>query len=510
MDPVLAEIIHGNRPPTDSQYRHIQCMLDAALPKLQGLDESILKASRVLSDLEHQKSHLRNCVTSLKAALSPIRRLPSEILVEIFMFCRSHSLQSETYSIADPREAPMLLGQISSHWRSVCHGTPLLWDQLHLKSGPHMPEIPGVQRILARSCRVPVSVDLALLDQSITVTVESALGLLLNVHDRLEHVKLHFRSKNLVPPRTTYQIQTFAILASVDILLTDPDGDSDASDSDDSNDEPDITSIVNLFSKAPCLRAVSLTSECIPTHSIVFAFPWEQLTQVQLTMPISLKDIGAILNRCHSVQTASFWNPCSDLDEMERQQCICRLPHLRSFDLGTDDYTSLDSFLQAFSFPNLRDLFLQALEPSPLDLSNLYVRSVFNLDSLVLAHHDVNGPDLVDFLQLLPTLREVHLCFCGVDDYLLEAFTFEPGSPPLLKLPHLEQLVLAAYTYEIQGISAVCLSESVSAYSGSLNSSFPVLKLVTLELEGEEFDSDIQDRLLEATAMGLFAFEYTD
>ncbi|KAJ7154855.1 hypothetical protein C8R43DRAFT_851830, partial [Mycena crocata] len=128
MDPDLAQIIHSNGPPTDSQHRHIQHLLDATVLELLKLDETILKVSLILSELEHQKSLRRNRAKSLKRALSPIRHLPSEILAEIFTICRNCNLQSTTYSIADPRVAPMLLGQVSARWRSVCHGTPLLWD----------------------------------------------------------------------------------------------------------------------------------------------------------------------------------------------------------------------------------------------------------------------------------------------------------------------------------------------------------------------------------------------
>ncbi|KAJ7500056.1 hypothetical protein FB451DRAFT_1015405 [Mycena latifolia] len=136
MDSVLDEIIQTNQPPSDLQAREIQRMLDVSRAQFSSLEETILTVSLVLAELERQRDLQRQYVTAFKRALSPIRCLPAEILAEIFMLCRNTSLQSETYSIADPREAPMLLGHISSQWRTICHGTPLLWDHVHFTSLP--------------------------------------------------------------------------------------------------------------------------------------------------------------------------------------------------------------------------------------------------------------------------------------------------------------------------------------------------------------------------------------
>ncbi|KAJ6595071.1 hypothetical protein DFH09DRAFT_887300, partial [Mycena vulgaris] len=70
-------------------------------------------------------------ITSLKGVLSPIRRIPPEILAEIFLNCRQNSRASEFYSITDPSEAPLLLGRVCSSWRVIAHGTPRLWDALY-------------------------------------------------------------------------------------------------------------------------------------------------------------------------------------------------------------------------------------------------------------------------------------------------------------------------------------------------------------------------------------------
>ncbi|KAJ7696683.1 hypothetical protein B0H17DRAFT_928984, partial [Mycena rosella] len=102
-------------------------MLHVARTELLLTEQTILKISLVLADLEHQKRCQHEDILAMEGALSPIRRIPPEILAEVFIFCRDSSLDAASYSISDPREAPMLLAHICSSWRIVCHRTPRLW-----------------------------------------------------------------------------------------------------------------------------------------------------------------------------------------------------------------------------------------------------------------------------------------------------------------------------------------------------------------------------------------------
>ncbi|KAJ7447286.1 hypothetical protein B0H11DRAFT_1696955, partial [Mycena galericulata] len=59
---------------------------------------------------------------------SPVRRIPSEILAEIFKFCVKDSLLlGRDYSIDNPRVAPLVLSHVCSLWRAIAIKTPRLW-----------------------------------------------------------------------------------------------------------------------------------------------------------------------------------------------------------------------------------------------------------------------------------------------------------------------------------------------------------------------------------------------
>jgi hypothetical protein len=76
-----------------------------------------LTARRHIADLELQR---------LRAAISPLRRVPSEILAEIFNFCVENGRKVFSYALNDPREGPILITHVSSFWRETALATPRL------------------------------------------------------------------------------------------------------------------------------------------------------------------------------------------------------------------------------------------------------------------------------------------------------------------------------------------------------------------------------------------------
>jgi hypothetical protein len=196
-------------------------MLDASRAELLDLDATISKVSLVPSELEYQRNLCRQSVADLQGTLSLMRRFSAEILADIFIFCRNNSLKSQTYSIADPLEVPVLLGQISSHWRSNCHGTPLLWDHVHLISDNRTPDLAYVRQILVRSHDLPLSIQLIPppeLSFPLSQSVYPVVSLFLDLRGRLKDVSLHITSSDL-PPRNPHRSLLFPILASFKLRL---------------------------------------------------------------------------------------------------------------------------------------------------------------------------------------------------------------------------------------------------------------------------------------------------
>ncbi|KAF8988460.1 hypothetical protein BDQ17DRAFT_1257659, partial [Cyathus striatus] len=62
------------------------------------------------------------------ALLSPVHRLSQDILEEIFPAC----FPTDHNPCISATEAPMLLTQICSSWKTIAHSTPKLWAAIQL------------------------------------------------------------------------------------------------------------------------------------------------------------------------------------------------------------------------------------------------------------------------------------------------------------------------------------------------------------------------------------------
>ncbi|KAJ7690356.1 hypothetical protein B0H17DRAFT_591288 [Mycena rosella] len=87
MDSELLSLIQSNNALDDDQTRDVRRMLHVACTGLSLTEQTILMVSLVLADLEHQKRRQHEDILAMEGALSPIRRIPPEILVEVFIFC---------------------------------------------------------------------------------------------------------------------------------------------------------------------------------------------------------------------------------------------------------------------------------------------------------------------------------------------------------------------------------------------------------------------------------------
>ncbi|KAG1813978.1 uncharacterized protein BJ212DRAFT_1432772, partial [Suillus subaureus] len=76
--------------------------------------------------LGEEKAVIIQSNTACRSLSSPIWRLPTEILSEIFLYC----LPEDEHLVYASRQAPMLLTRICRRWREVAVGFPRLWCRL--------------------------------------------------------------------------------------------------------------------------------------------------------------------------------------------------------------------------------------------------------------------------------------------------------------------------------------------------------------------------------------------
>ncbi|KAJ6622567.1 hypothetical protein B0H10DRAFT_1787781 [Mycena sp. CBHHK59/15] len=115
--------LNTNFVPSDPELEEIRSFLTNPLNELARLDAQI-------ADMHARRKMLTEMIDAHKALLSPMRRVPHDVLQEIFISC----LPTDHNSLMDAREAPMILGHICSGWRRLALSTPMLWSSIHIPS----------------------------------------------------------------------------------------------------------------------------------------------------------------------------------------------------------------------------------------------------------------------------------------------------------------------------------------------------------------------------------------
>ncbi|KAJ7096915.1 hypothetical protein C8R44DRAFT_643845, partial [Mycena epipterygia] len=127
MDGLPRELVLTNLPPTELQNDHVRRLLVERQRESLDLDRQYEIAQAAFLDISARRLRAQQDICTLQGVISPIRRIPHEILAEIFKICVEHSRLLH-YSIDNPHLSPIVLGQVCSLWRNVAINTPRLWD----------------------------------------------------------------------------------------------------------------------------------------------------------------------------------------------------------------------------------------------------------------------------------------------------------------------------------------------------------------------------------------------
>ncbi|KAJ6562564.1 hypothetical protein B0H19DRAFT_892918, partial [Mycena capillaripes] len=109
--------------PKDAEILDIKTFLVEPTLQLKRLDEKIADLQKAIDRLAAERNVLGAFVEGHKAVISPVRRLPLDIIQEIFVAC----IPTHRNCVMSTAEAPVLLGRICSSWRVISLSTPRLW-----------------------------------------------------------------------------------------------------------------------------------------------------------------------------------------------------------------------------------------------------------------------------------------------------------------------------------------------------------------------------------------------
>ncbi|KAF7346509.1 hypothetical protein MSAN_01879000 [Mycena sanguinolenta] len=392
-DSPFTDRLNTNYVPSHSEILQIRALLVEPLGEIARIDAQIEEMELALTELKAKRASLQRPIDAHRALASPMRLIPHDVLLEIFFAC----LPSEHNALIDPAEAPLLLGRICRHWRSVAYSAPMLWSSIHIPSLDYHNTPPnillGLQKFveawLERSATCPLSVSLS--DSSVefddTFKNLSLVLQILGVSRRLRYLTLD-ADADFLRPILQLGAEDFPLLKSIRMNV---------------ENQPISTNFLEI----PTLEDVALRAPLF-TQPLSLPLPWSQLRKLHLSCWMQHDDHaegltvdGALdlLRRCPNLEWCGIrvtqYLPHSGLSHT-RSPII--LPHLHTLALsGWNLY--LEKWIDLVA-PNLRFLQIGDDRIPPSSQGSL---------SVVLDLSRLTSTNLHQLLQSLPIISHLRL-----------------------------------------------------------------------------------------------------
>ncbi|KAJ7441969.1 hypothetical protein B0H11DRAFT_2292257 [Mycena galericulata] len=408
------DILYTNAVPSDADCQRIHDLLVGPQKEAAALAQEVVRVQSLLDELITKRDQLNAFIDAHLALVSPVRRLPDDVVREIFVA----ALPSDRNAIMSEDEAPLLLSHISQGWRNLALSTPRLWSTLHIVTPPvsslqsYIPKLHQINGAvvtwLSRSGTLPVSISLispllhsprGASEEDISALVEAArsasitlIQTLIEFCTRWRSIWFRISDDSYLTPLAALSVSDVPKLSSVGMTMV--------------SGETDWNSM--SFLGTPSLRAVSLR-EGAHTSPI----SWDALTHLSfhfLGVTLSFDDMLAMLRHCINLEVLNLTVSNNQThDQMHAQPCqMAHLWRLSLMNAGGNNF--ITNFLHQLSAPNLRILEFHgpfdSVNPSPL---LTLISSSDGLEHLRLSVYDITVDFLIEMLQRAPALRELAL-----------------------------------------------------------------------------------------------------
>lgn len=458
--PVPKHLLQTNEQLRPSEESSMLEILANTRSELSLLDQEIKRVKQVWKTLMDRKELLRQSVLDAKKILSPIRRIPSEIIAEIilhslgyYIFDDDDTMHWQATSM-NTRKGIWIFSHVSRIWRAAALSLPVIWANISIKylpkdAEPSAAALNLLQTILARAKLCSLRIEFVL-DAHTSDVAKELLRSLVRVSSQWRDVRLEMHSK------------FFQRLAAVKGRLPLLESIHVEQNSNNSETRGGIvaTPLNKLFQTAPSLRSLT----CIGFKNTgALQLPWAQLNHYRNNEPMlefeSIDVLEQMPNLC------SLWIEEANLDASEETEGP-ELPYLRKL---TCQDGGLLPFLTA---PSLEEVSLG----SHYDIGELVdfiERSSCNLTTLSFTassqeeyyHHPV-GPALsIFFLKAVPGLTTLSLCNKYLDVFLSPLID-DPSShllPKLLTLIFSDNIAMQSADTVVKTINSRWKSHNVQS-----------------------------------------------
>ena len=328
-----------------------------------------------------------------QSLLSCIRRIPQEILSDIFVRC----LPLETYIEPDAKTAPLVLMGVCREWRRVALKTPKLWCSLLIRHQGKQQHMDLNHHWLARAKGCPLSVSIGTRMPKIPLQL---MSLLLPYTNRT--TRLHIISES--PITLQVLLGDVPMLEHLTVEGTRIWG-----------------SKIAIAQPEPRLCSLSINRVTLDSYTVLSAFDlaWAHLKQLHVQLgsnpePEQARDtdnriVLTLLEHCPHLEDFAFSPVFIDIPQTDITPAITHA-HLRSLNVGV--LRGVDYFLDALTLPALRHLQICDLQNAPSTrrrnkFRTFVVRSQCALETLKI--HPSTKEDRAEYAALLPTLKHLDM-----------------------------------------------------------------------------------------------------
>ncbi|KAJ7183742.1 hypothetical protein C8R46DRAFT_1344465 [Mycena filopes] len=416
--PGLARLLTSNDAPLDSEVPSIHDIISTEEDRIDALDMQIEDMEATIYELEikqvqlvRRRNDAKERIRKHSTILSPIRRVPPELIFEIFAFAVIHDNKATSETQNSTRI--WHITHVCRTWRLVALSDRSLWRFITIERSSFSE---AIEAQLVRSANLPL--DICWRGHPID---RRCIDLIISHCSRWETVTLRFdvhhswclTFKSLSPTAgaSLEQLKRLKI----------------------SNPGSRFPSILpDSFLLAPNLREVTFDAEVDLSDAPAAAFVWHQLTVY--------RGICTVERQLNVLQVASNLQECalSFTNRAFGRTTIASLPRLRRLRLAES------RFLRNLNTPALEELVLEVSDMS--DITPFLHRTTCSLTNLVLMECIlVPAAELTAILQRLPSLTHLFLetCPLGSKDAwnnLLETLLIS-GAPISDLCPNLTSLV---------------------------------------------------------------------
>jgi hypothetical protein len=432
--PLFAPHCHSSNKAPLTRFE-IHAIISKADAHLSNLDAEITSLEAKLNEFKDERRRVQRHRDIHYAALSPMRRLPLEVISHIFILCLPEGWHRWLHR---PHRAPLLLMQVDRHWRIAALRTPRLWTSLvlHLdelssseskeRNQEHLEEM-WAKRWFERSSGCGLSIRL-ISSANCKMATHPIIDVLVPHARRIEELSVSLSSglySALEPLRGC-----LSSLRDLSVLGLD---------------EGPFQGFCSVFAVARALQSVSLLhcDHKLPT----FKLPIAQLTHGQFNV-LTIRQIHEILRQSRNLESLSV----SVKLDVDSGPVAAIVSPLRSFTFW-GSAPCLEWLCSPLTLPNLRDIRISAkghigvVWPSVMSLlDRSSCRS--ELESFALNRlTEIDEDALLEFLSTTPSLTALSIRSCSrglliLGERLLRKLTCERGSGSVTQplVPKLQSL----------------------------------------------------------------------